>query len=127
MLGAPMQWVPCAGPQQQPAAGQSSATVHELPSDKQVLYKGKWIMPVRLLVRAKVFQLMGGAGIAVAAAGLAAVSPTVLVSRTIVCQVAVLHDCRVFIIFLPAISRGTCPAVTCSGWVHWRLAAWLGH
>jgi hypothetical protein len=37
------------------------------PVHRHVIYKGKWIIPVRFLVRGKVFQFMGMLGVASAA------------------------------------------------------------
>ncbi|WIA18890.1 hypothetical protein OEZ85_003562 [Tetradesmus obliquus] len=55
-------------PQQQPT--QQAAAAADRPYPKisdgpvQKIYRGKWIIPVRFLVRGKIFQLLGGGGIA---------------------------------------------------------------
>ncbi|KAI8462866.1 MAG: hypothetical protein J3K34DRAFT_389364 [Monoraphidium minutum] len=53
--------------QQQPPAGAASRQPPRL-----VIYKGRWIKTVRYCVRAKVFQLLGAAGVAAGLAGLGA-------------------------------------------------------
>eukprot|EP00879_Flechtneria_rotunda_P019419 GHRR01020396.1.p1 GENE.GHRR01020396.1~~GHRR01020396.1.p1 ORF type:complete len:162 (+),score=57.91 GHRR01020396.1:246-731(+) len=61
---------------EQPEAGdqQHQLQQKQLQSSKQQpvwkLYKSKWIVPVRFLVRAKVFQLLGGGSIGLILAGI---------------------------------------------------------
>ena len=48
------------------------------PSGRMLLYRGDWILPFRLLVRGKVFQL---AGAAAAAVGVASITASVSIER----------------------------------------------